>query len=47
MCGVIPTECKTEGCNRMARYDLWCWKCTNEIGDGKANFNQKYRGEEE
>ena len=37
MCGVIATECKTEGCNGMARIDLWCWKC--------INVNKKYRGE--
>ena len=47
MCGVIATECKTTGCNNMARIDLWCWKCMGEIEDGKALINKKYRGEEE
>lgn len=45
VCGAITTECKTTGCNLMARYDLWCWRCLNKIGDGKAEINKKYRGE--
>tara|TARA_R110000751_G_scaffold162656_1_gene269088 strand:- start:161 stop:310 length:150 start_codon:yes stop_codon:yes gene_type:complete len=27
MCGVIATECKTEGCSNMARYDIFCFRC--------------------
>ena len=38
MCGVIATECKAEGCNNMARYDLWCWRCMCKIGDGNSLY---------
>jgi hypothetical protein len=28
MCGAISTECKTKGCKWMARYSLYCFRCT-------------------
>jgi len=35
MCGAISVKCKTEGCNGMARYSLYCYQC--DIGNLTLN----------
>lgn len=36
MCGDIPTECITNGCNNYARLDVYCVSCRDKI---YANLN--------
>lgn len=36
MCGAISVKCKTEGCNGMARYSLYCYSC--DKGDLRLNL---------
>jgi hypothetical protein len=30
MCGAITTNCITEGCDGMARYDIICYQCIKD-----------------
>ena len=50
MCGAITTNCITEGCDGMARYDIICYQCIKDKAlncDNLLNKKQPPPGDSE